>query len=107
MNRRGFLTSILALGAAPAIVKASSLMKVQEIWLPENNIISQSGIILYGDGINYDAPAIRALMDGKSVYDIRGRKIIGPYINNEPVRIPKGTYNMSDIALESPFNHKL
>ena len=28
MNRRGFLGSILALGAAPAIVKASSLMKV-------------------------------------------------------------------------------
>ncbi len=28
MNRRGFLTSILALGAAPAIVRADALMRV-------------------------------------------------------------------------------
>lgn len=28
MNRRGFLSSILALGAAPAIVRADSLMRV-------------------------------------------------------------------------------
>ena len=28
MNRRGFLTSILALGAAPAIVRADSLMRI-------------------------------------------------------------------------------
>jgi len=28
MNRRGFLTGMLALAAAPAIVKASSLMKI-------------------------------------------------------------------------------
>lgn len=28
MNRRGFLTSIIALGAAPAIVRADSLMRV-------------------------------------------------------------------------------
>lgn len=28
MNRRGFLGSILALGAAPAIVKAESLMRI-------------------------------------------------------------------------------
>ena len=28
MNRRGFLSSILALGAAPAIVRADSLMRI-------------------------------------------------------------------------------
>lgn len=28
MNRRGFLGSILALGAAPAIVRADSLMRI-------------------------------------------------------------------------------
>ena len=28
MNRRGFLTGILALGAAPAIVRADSLMRI-------------------------------------------------------------------------------
>jgi len=34
MNRRGFIGSILAIGAAPAIVKASSLMRVQGIIVP-------------------------------------------------------------------------
>jgi hypothetical protein len=34
MDRRGFLSSILALGAAPAIVRAGSLMKVKPILLP-------------------------------------------------------------------------
>lgn len=34
MNRRGFLSSILALGAAPAIVRAESLMKVSGIIVP-------------------------------------------------------------------------
>ena len=38
MDRRGFLWSILALGAAPAIVRADSLMRIivpsQEIVLP-------------------------------------------------------------------------
>lgn len=38
MDKRGFLTSILALGSAPAIVRAESLMKLvvpkQEIILP-------------------------------------------------------------------------
>lgn len=36
MNRRGFLTGILALGAAPAIVRAESLMK---IWTPPKELI--------------------------------------------------------------------
>lgn len=31
MNRRGFIASILALGAAPAIVRASSLMPVRPL----------------------------------------------------------------------------
>lgn len=35
MNRRGFLSSILALGCAPAIVKAEILMPVRKIIVPE------------------------------------------------------------------------
>jgi hypothetical protein len=37
MNRRGLITEILALGAAPALVQASSLMKIPEsrIWAPD------------------------------------------------------------------------
>lgn len=41
MNRRGFLSGILALGAAPAIVRADSLMRIVPIdmgveleWMP-------------------------------------------------------------------------
>lgn len=35
MNRRGFIGSILALGAAPAVVRASSLMR---LWTPSEEI---------------------------------------------------------------------
>ncbi len=36
MNRRGFLTSCLALSAAPAIVRAESLMK---LWVPPQGLM--------------------------------------------------------------------
>ena len=40
MIRRSFLSSILALSAAPAIVRAESLMKLGKcgLWMPETNI---------------------------------------------------------------------
>ena len=34
MNRRGFLGSMLALGMAPAIVRAESLMRIKAVVLP-------------------------------------------------------------------------
>lgn len=34
MNRRGFMSSLLALGMAPAIVRAESLMRIKPILLP-------------------------------------------------------------------------
>lgn len=34
MNRRGFMSSILALGVAPAIVRAESIMRIKPILLP-------------------------------------------------------------------------
>lgn len=40
MNRRAFLGSILALGAAPAIVRASSLMPIRP---PESQILRYTG----------------------------------------------------------------
>lgn len=46
MNRRGFLSSCLALGAAPMIVRASSLMKI--IVPPPEKV----GVILSGE-FNY------------------------------------------------------
>jgi hypothetical protein len=38
MNRRGFLSSILALGIAPAVVRASSLMPIHVIEEPAIDI---------------------------------------------------------------------
>ena len=48
MNRRNFLTSILAAGIAPAIVRAESLMV-----LPRKIILPRSNVIAFGD-IEYD-----------------------------------------------------
>lgn len=47
MNRRGFLGAILVAGVAPAIVKASSLMKLAapEIWTPPATFVLPSGTI--------------------------------------------------------------
>lgn len=46
MNRRGFLKAIFAAGAAPAFVKADSLMKIivpsQGLILPEQEIVQSS-----------------------------------------------------------------
>jgi hypothetical protein len=44
MNRRGFLSSIIAMAAAPAIVKASSLMPGR-VWTPETKIYGGLGFI--------------------------------------------------------------
>lgn len=41
MNRRGFLTSMLALSAAPAVVKAESLMK---LWVPSQELEIRTAI---------------------------------------------------------------
>lgn len=43
LSRRGFLTGMLALGAAPAIVRAASLMKVvtpSGLLVPDDNILT-------------------------------------------------------------------
>jgi hypothetical protein len=49
MNRRGFLGSILALGAAPAIVRAESLMS---LWTPPALVWEMSpGDVLTFEGV--------------------------------------------------------
>ena len=42
MNRRGFLASILAAGAAPVIVRAASLMliKAPPVWVPPEDFMT-------------------------------------------------------------------
>ncbi len=56
-TRRGFLGALLAASAAPAIVKAESLMK---IWVPPR-------LTLWGDGLHDDTAALQALLDGNPV----------------------------------------
>lgn len=50
MNRRGFLGTILAIGAAPAIVRAESLMKIwtPKLVAPDLAIVLQQYSALYG-----------------------------------------------------------
>ena len=45
MNRRGFLSSILAAGIAPAAIGSGVLMPVRKIWTPENNLLKAEMII--------------------------------------------------------------
>ncbi len=55
MDRRGFLGSILALGAAPAIVRAESLMRiivpVQELYRPTLTLAARGNQLLTIDQI--------------------------------------------------------
>ena len=85
MNRRGFIGSILALCAAPAIVRADSLMR----------IIPPRALILWGDGIHDDTLAFQALVQGAVV-----RMVSGAIIESSPGRIvlPKGTFRVSQLS---------
>ena len=66
MDRRGFLSSILALGAAPAIVRADSLMRI----VPREAVVKTyrtNKVFLFDDrlisvrlnGIDYLVPVVR------------------------------------------------
>ena len=64
LTRRGFLTSILALAAAPAIVRASSLMSLpspKKILIPPNNYVYYA----FGETGEFDAGTTNS---GTSVY---------------------------------------
>lgn len=68
MNRRGFMSSILALGAAPAIVRVNSLMRIvprdRLVWFDDfdigRTIISPEGhlmnAIVYGSSFVLRSP---------------------------------------------------
>ncbi len=73
MTRRGFLKAMLVAAAAPAIVRAESLMP---IYVPK--IIVPGDTILWGDGVHDDTMALQALIDGKKVWTPDGR-VISPH----------------------------
>ena len=83
-TRRGFLGAMLVACAAPAFVKASSLMP---IYVPK--IIIPSYATLWGDGVHDDQPALQALLAGGVVVDRRGQ-LIRP--RNGTIYLPSGTY---------------
>lgn len=56
MNRRGFLGAMLAAGVAPAIVRASSLMKVSGIVIPTTEEVMAIGG--WGGGSTLLTPAM-------------------------------------------------
>ena len=62
LNRRQFLASILALGVAPAIVRASSIMRVRPLILPSGTTwyVSNTASVLGEDGLTW-ATAFKSL----------------------------------------------
>ena len=83
-DRRNFLRGILALGAAPAIVRASSLMP---IWVPPD----PGWLTLAGDGLIDDTAALHAYMRGEPVW-FRGAVL---QALDNVVRLPAATFNLN------------
>ncbi len=73
LTRRSFLASILAAGAAPAIVRASSLMK-----LPEKRIILP-GELLW---IDTNGQLVAAYIDGYSFVRREGKIMLSTGVND-------------------------
>jgi hypothetical protein len=67
MQRRSFLAGLLA---APAIVRASSLMP---LYVPP--------LVLYGDGIHDDTQALSAALTGERVRWADGRPVVGALVS--------------------------
>jgi hypothetical protein len=90
-TRRGFLTSILALSAAPAVIKADSLM---EIVVPKWDLP-----LLYGDGLNDDTVAMQLFLAGHPVLN-KGR-VIRLGLEDKLIQLPEGDFHLSSPILIS------
>jgi hypothetical protein len=80
VNRRGFLTSILALGVAPAIVRADSLMKI----VPVN-----TGITIYPSlrpDVSFDDVIAKAMRETKERIVAN---VLNPFFVGDPVMVEK------------------
>lgn len=77
MDRRGFLSAILAAGVAPAFIDSRILMPLRLVTpvmaLP----------VFYGDGIHDDTVAMQAMLDGQQVQHAITGELLGG--NNEIV----------------------
>ncbi|MDA8254394.1 MAG: hypothetical protein M0Z99_01935 [Betaproteobacteria bacterium] len=64
LTRRSFIKSMLVAAAAPAIVRAESIMRITA---PRGLIETSNGVLLWGDGVHDDTAGLQAILDGKSV----------------------------------------
>lgn len=108
VNRRGFLKAILAVAAAPAIVRADSLMKViprnVEVWTwhQEPVVIDQMRDLQFFEGTQWSEAQIAAMraqalkrlsewfanqLDRAAFTSLTG--IIGPEDSGSPIILPK------------------
>lgn len=94
MNRRGFLGSILALGAAPAIVRADSLMRV---------VPRETTILTATAGMLTESALEDAMIEIYRLADVRGRLLaIRPtklYVHPDRV--------LSALAIAEPLGPKI
>lgn len=90
MERRKLLGAMLAAFAAPAIVRAESLMA-----LPPQRLV------LWGDGVHDDTKALQALLDGKRVLRPDGSAMPGPvigagsYVLSDTIYVPPGVFRIT------------
>ena len=82
MNRRGFLASCLIASAAPAIVRAESLMKLwvppQEIWVqPIGALQPMQSVWISGDGEVWIGGVSEILVYDSALSIEEQRKLIG------------------------------
>jgi hypothetical protein len=84
-TRRGFLGAVLALAAAPAIVKASSLMP---IYVPK--------LVLWGDGVTDDSAALQAFIGGSPI--IYNGSILRALDGH--IRLPAGEFLLASAPLQ-------
>lgn len=91
-TRRGFLLGALAVLATPAIVRASSLDPIQDIYKVRTHT-------LWGDGIHDDGAAIDAYMRGLPIKRPNGDRIEA--IGRNPY-LPKGAYRISSSGGKLP-----
>lgn len=85
LTRRGFITGLGALIAAPAIIKVAGIMpiKVEKPWR------------LWGDDFHDDTAALDALLRGERVVDWSGKPVA-------PRVVPPGVYKVSGPLILQP-----
>lgn len=82
MNRRGFLGALGLALAAPAIVRADSLMRVVPVHT----------LLLWGDGIHDDTVALQSLVDGSDRVVMSDQRTVYRRNQNGSIFLAAGTY---------------